>query len=439
MIKKKVLSSVLLLPISAAIVVNPSAIEVVYAQTTTGIQNTNYSYGGTPINASPVTPTNPVVYGGGAGSSNPLGITLTSQQQQLLSTGIGALSSLLNGGGLSGVTSSLGGLVSQIPGLSSSTQGIISSSLPALTSLLNGGGISGVLSSVPGILSNIPGISSQTQSIVGAALPVLQSLFSGNFSIGGLVSAIGGLLGLGGGSSSITFSTILQSLLNSGTTAAITNAVFGSSGSNSQANVNGVLALTGDPLCAYNSTCVTSNPVPYRDVYATSAGAMGFSNPNEARGKIWEKSRQGVRSDVFAEGVTQNAVYVGHHTDNKIARASTDRFLSKAGQEASKKAIDAAEQVGMTAAQLADKTAKDAKATQDLARGILQVTGPVPSLLAKQVELGYSVRDNGEFNKVLLGNISSSVDATRRMKDVDNTAIANAMLSTSSYNPKLRR
>jgi hypothetical protein len=113
--------------------------------------------------------------------------------------------------------------------------------------------------------------------------------------------------------------------------------------------------------------------------------------------------------------------------------------LSKAGQEASKKAIDAAEQVGITSAQLADKTAKDAKATQDLARGILQVAGPVPSMLAKQIELGHSVRDNGEFSKILLGNISSSVDATRRMKDVDNTAIANAMLSTSSYNPKLRR
>ena len=153
---------------------------------------------------------------------------------------------------------------------------------------------------------------------------------------------------------------------------------------------------------------------------------MGFSDPNEVRGKIAELSQSGVMPDAFASRTNseQNNYYVGNYSDREIARAKSVSVLSKTGQTAQKQAIAAAQKTAQTLTQLSDQCAKTSKSSQELIRCDMQINTAVPSFQAAQIALETNAQIDRNFHTTVLGNISSSIDGLNRSQDVDRGAVS---------------
>jgi hypothetical protein len=380
----------------------------------------------------------PVVYGQGANSLG--GGTFSN----LLSGGIPVAQQLLGGGGLNGALPGLLNLgTDQLP---QNLQQYGSLLTPALSSLLTGGNINfgSLLSGGMPIITDLLNLDPATSKLLGNLSPALGQLLSGNFNAGSLISTglgvLGGFLGnnpvfsttsgilggiLGGSSSGtgISLSGPLSQVYSNPISAAINGQIFSGGGSGS---ANTVLAQSGSILCLYNSSCLQSSPTAYKSLYATAAGAMGFSSPNEVRGQIAQLSRSGVRPDAFSSKFNseQNAYYEGNKSDQELSRATTEQYFSKAGQEAQKKAVQAAQTTAQTLTALSDECDKKSKSSQELIRCTMKINTAVPSFQAAQLELQTNAQIDTQFMKNSLGNISSATDGLNRAQDVDRSAMA---------------
>jgi hypothetical protein len=240
--------------------------------------------------------------------------------------------------------------------------------------------------------------------------------------LGGL---FGGLFG-GGGGATLSLGEPLSGVFSDPITAAISGQIFGGSADTGgeTEGINTVLAQSGTVLCLYNSDCIQSNPTVYRSLFESSVGALGFSSPNEVRGKIAELSSVGVLPDAYSTrfNTEQNADYLGKHTDREISRATTEPYLNKAGQEAQKKAIDAAQKTAQTLTILSDKCAKTARSSQDLIRCNMQINTAVPSFQAAGIALDTRAQVDRQLMKNLLGNISSATDGLNRQEDIERSS-----------------
>lgn len=389
----------------------------------------------------------PLVYGEGSKSLGGAG--------SVVKDGLPILKDLVGGGGLNGALPGLVNLgVSKLPKSFEQYGGLIT---PVLGGLISGNGIdfgSLATGSVP-MLTKLLKLDGTGAKVLGNLTPVLGQLLSGDFSVGSLLNTglnvlggflgnnpifsttsgiLGGLFGGGGAKGTgIELSGSLAEVYSNPITAAINGQIFSGDASGASTS-NTVLARTGSVLCLYNSSCMESNPTSYRSLYATAAGAMNVSSPNEVRAKIAELSKKGVRPDAFSSKFNseQNAYYMGNYADRELSRASTEQYLSKQGQAAQKKAIQAAQKTAQTLTQLSDQCDKTAKSSQDLIRCNMKVNTAVPAFQAAQIELATNAQIDNQFMKNSLGNISAATDGLNREQDIERSAYAAALFQELS-------
>ena len=285
----------------------------------------------------------------------------------------------------------------------------------------------GFLDSGGGTLSNLYSL----------ALPFLQGLASNllsGLSIGGIdlsniimdaVFSSDGLLNGG----SIDVGGLLESILGKildgssdgssnpsagGGTDIIVDATIGS---------GGVLG-TGSVTCLYASTCRPKSN-PHQTVYSRSIGVQGYPNPNEVRGKIYQAATSGkILSDVYAPNPSIGAYYAGNQSDRDINRATTEAYLSKAGQAQQQKISETAMDTVKRVSELVKNCANNAKSSQELIRCNLLVDSVSPSMDAAQLSVLMEMQTDDQFQKLQLGNISASMDAQRRQRDVENAGLS---------------
>jgi hypothetical protein len=424
--------SFMLLPmyLLAALPANAQFISTPNGDISTG----SFSQGNTPLDGGVFTDTtNPNLYGKSKGG-------ISSQQ---IDQGLNVGQDVLNGNYAGAIKDAPSLLKSLGVPINSTTENILGVA-PNVLSNLTSGNFGGLAQQAPSILKTFGvKVSPKISNILGAGGSLLTDLIGGKLTLKSVLNAALGFLGLGGGGgSTISFTNLLTGISSDSITDSVTGAVFGTvnnplsqSLGQTSADTNSVLARTGSALCSYNSSCLESNPNEYRSLYSDGAGDMGYANPNEVASKIWKLSREGILPDSFADDATQNAIYVGHDADNQISRATTESVLSKPAQAATAKAIEAANTSSQTATQLSDECAKSATATQDLVRCSLQVGTPQVAYLAAIHNSGLRQREDFQFQKIHLANISNSLDATRRNEDVDKSALVNAMGNVFFYEP----
>ena len=378
----------------------------------------------------------PVVYGEGVNSFG------SGTLRQVVKSGLPIAQTVLSGGGVG----------SAIPGVLNLAQGYLPQNLqqyagiltPVLQGALSGSGVDlgGLVSSGLPLLTNSLGLDSQTTSIINSLTPAARDLLSGNFNVSNLISTglgiagqllgggnspfgeLGGVLGgiFGGGSTGtgVDVAQDLSQVYSNPITGAINAQVFSGSGG----SVDTVMAQTGTVLCLYNPDCVQSNPAAYKALYTSSAGLMGFASPNQVRSQIAYLSGKGVMPDVFSSKMVpeQNNYYMGSYSDREISRATTEQYLSKAGQLAQKRAIQMAQQTAKKLAALGDQCDKNSHSSQDLIRCNMKINTAVPSFQAAQIELATNQQNDNQFMKNSLGNISAATDALNRSQDVERSA-----------------
>lgn len=229
----------------------------------------------------------------------------------------------------------------------------------------------------------------------------------------------------------------LQSLLKGGLLQRILASILGdgsdppqdSPTSNSTIGDGGVLG-TGSVMCLYASTC-RPNSNPYRAIFTQASGVLGYPNPNEVRGKIYQAATSGkILSDIYAPNPNIGAYYAGNQSDRDINRASTEAFLSKAGQVQQKKISDTSKKIVENVAALVKTCSQKAKSSQELIRCNLLVSAVGPSFDAAQLSVLMGMRQDDQFQKLQLGNISASMDAERRQRDVENAGLSISSLKT---------
>lgn len=275
-------------------------------------------------------------------------------------------------------------------------------------------------------------------------------LSEGGLSLGGLLGAAGEALDpvlsdIPGGQqiysilSGLLNGTIsLQSLLKGGLLQSILAAILGGS-DNGESNGSpttgsspipdvtiggGGVSGTGSVTCLYASTC-RPNSNPYQTIFSRATGVQGYPNPNEVRGKIYQAATSGkILSDVYAPNSNVGAYYAGNQSDRDINRATTEAYLSKAGQAQQKQTSNTAKETVRAATDLVKNCAKNAKSSQELIRCNLLIDGVGPSFDAAQLSVLMKMQQDDQFQKLQLGNISASIDAERRQRDVENAGLS---------------
>lgn len=297
--------------------------------------------------------------------------------------------------------------------------------------LLNGGGLNvgGILGAageaLDPVLDGIPG-GEEIYSILGGVIDgsiSLQSLLNGGLLDGILGTILGPILG-GSSDGGITPSTGgLGGHVPSGDGGHIP----GGGGANSpiaDATIGGGGVLgTGSVTCLYASTCRPKSN-PYQTIFSRAIGKQGYPNPNEVRGKIYQSATSGkMLSDVYSPNSIVGAYYAGNQSDRDINRATTEAYLSKAGQAQQAKISETAMDTVKSVSELVKNCADKAKSSQELIRCNLLVDSVTPSFDAAQLSVMMEMQQDDQFQKLQLGNISASMDAERRQRDVENAGL----------------
>lgn len=237
---------------------------------------------------------------------------------------------------------------------------------------------------------------------------ILSGVLDGSISLdsllkGGLLESILGTI-LGGSSDGSSSPSA-----GGGGTDIIVDATIGS---------GGVLG-TGSVNCLYASTCRPKSN-PHQTIFSQAIGVQGYPNPNEVRGEIYQAATSGkILSDVYASNSSIGAYYAGNQSDRDINRATTEAYLSKAGQAQQQKISETAMDTVESVADLVKNCANNAKSSQELIRCNLLVNSVSPSFDAAQLSVLMEMQTDDQFQKLQLGNISASMDAERRQRDVE--------------------
>ena len=231
-------------------------------------------------------------------------------------------------------------------------------------------------------------------------------LNGGSIDVGGLLESILGTI--------LDGSSDVSSSPGGGETDIIADATIGS---------GGVLG-TGSVTCLYASTC-RPNSNPHQTIFKQASGVQGYPNPNEVRGKIYQAATSGkILSDVYAPNPSIGAYYAGNQSDRDINRATTEAYLSKAGQAQQQKISETAMDTVKRVSELVKNCANNAKSSQELIRCNLLVDSVSPSFDAAQLSVLMEMQTDDQFQKLQLGNISASMDAQRRQRDVENAGLS---------------
>lgn len=186
---------------------------------------------------------------------------------------------------------------------------------------------------------------------------------------------------------------------------------------------NGGVLGTGSVTCLYASTCRPKSN-PYQTIFSRAIGKQGYPNPNEVRGKIYQEATSGkMLSDIYASNSIVGAYYAGNQSDRDINRATTEAYLSKAGQAQQAKISQTAMDTVKSVSDLVKNCADKAKSSQELIRCNLLVDSVTPSFDAAQLSVMMEMQQDDQFQKLQLGNISASMDAQRRERDVENAGL----------------
>lgn len=170
----------------------------------------------------------------------------------------------------------------------------------------------------------------------------------------------------------------------------------------------GVLG-TGSVTCLYASTCRPKSN-PYQTIFSRAIGKQGYPNPNEVRGKIYQEATSGkMLSDIYASNSIVGAYYAGNQSDRDINRATTEAYLSKAGQAQQAKISQTAMDMVKSVSDLVKNCADKAKSSQELIRCNLLVDSVTPSFDAAQLSVMMEMQQDDQFQKLQLGNISSTL------------------------------
>ncbi len=282
-------------------------------------------------------------------------------------------------------------------------------------------------------------------------------LNGGGLNVGGLLGAAGDALdpvldGIPGGQQIYSIlggvldgSVSLQSLLKGGLLESILSTILGGSsggssspsgggGENSPGGVGNIIVDatiggggvlgTGSVTCLYASTC-RPNSNPHQTVFNRAIGVQGYPNPNEVRGKIYQAATSGlVLSDIYSPNPSIGAYYAGNQSDRDINRATTEAYLSKAGQAQQQKISKTAMDTVKSVSELVKNCANKARSSQELIRCNLLVDSVSPSFDAAQLSVMMKMQQDDQFQKLQLGNISASMDAQRRQRDVENAGLS---------------
>lgn len=303
--------------------------------------------------------------------------------------------------------------------------------------LLNGGGLNvgGILGAageaLDPVLAEIPG-GQEIYSILGGVLDgsiSLQSLLNGGLLDGILGTILGPILGGPSDGNSPPADGVLGEHIPSGTGEHIPGGGGGHipGGANSpiaDATIGGGGVLgTGSVTCLYASTCRPKSN-PYQTIFSRAIGKQGYPNPNEVRGKIYQGATSGkMLSDVYSPNSIIGAYYAGNQSDRDINRATTEAYLSKAGQAQQAKISETAMDTVKSVSELVKNCADKAKSSQELIRCNLLVDSVTPSFDAAQLSVMMEMQQDDQFQKLQLGNISASMDAQRRQRDVENAGL----------------
>jgi hypothetical protein len=254
-------------------------------------------------------------------------------------------------------------------------------------------------------------------------------------------SVLTGMINSGFSPESLLNSKLLKSILGSffggsdKVPDSVVATVAGALSSGSSATHGSGISGTGSTTCLYSSTCRPDSN-PYQSIYSAAMGDQGFPNPNEVRGQIHEKATSGqTLSDIYASNSSIGAFYAGNQSDRDINRATTETYLNKAGQTSQKEVATKTVEISEKIAEFVEKCAKDAKSSQELIRCNLITTSVNPALAAAQVNLQLQARQDDQFQKIQLGNISASMDAERRQRDVENAGLSMSAVKTIFTTP----
>lgn len=271
--------------------------------------------------------------------------------------------------------------------------------------------------------------------LLGLAFPLLQGLATdmlSGLSIGGIdlsniimdaVFSSDGLLNGGGLNVSGILESILGTILGGSSDGSSPTAGGGDIIVDATIGSGGVLG-TGSVTCLYASTCRPKSN-PHQTIFSQASGVQGYPNPNEVRGKIYQAAMSGkILSDIYASNSSIGAYYAGNQSDRDINRATTEAYLSKAGQAQQKKISDTAKDTVKSVAELVKNCADKAKSSQELIRCNLLVDSVNPSMDAAQLSVLMKMQQDDQFQKLQLGNISASMDAQRRQRDVENAGLS---------------
>lgn len=303
--------------------------------------------------------------------------------------------------------------------------------------LLNGGGLNvGGLLGAAGdaldpVLDGIPG-GQEIYSILSGVLDgsiSLQSLLNGGLLDSILGTILGPILGGSSGGGSAPSTGGLEGHVPGGghIPGGDGGHIPGGGGANSpiaDATIGGGGVLgTGSVTCLYASTCRPKSN-PYQTIFSRAIGKQGYPNPNEVRGKIYQEATSGkVLSDIYASNSIIGAYYAGNQSDRDINRATTEAYLSKAGQAQQAKISETAMDTVKSVSELVKNCADKAKSSQELIRCNLLVDSVTPSFDAAQLSVMMEMQQDDQFQKLQLGNISASMDAQRRERDVENAGL----------------
>jgi hypothetical protein len=210
----------------------------------------------------------------------------------------------------------------------------------------------------------------------------------------------------------------------------INTASGGSNGTNGTNGTDGTtvgsgggVTGTGSTTCLYANTCTRGSS--NQAIYSAATGAQGFPNPNEVRGQIYQEATSGKSmTDIYSANHYTGAFYAGNQSDRDINRATTEEFLSKAGQKLQQHTLDNIQKTVEGTTDLVKKCSSKAKSTQELARCSLVVDGVGPAFAGAQLSTLMGIRKDNQFAKIQLGNISATMDAQRRHEDVENAGMS---------------
>lgn len=163
------------------------------------------------------------------------------------------------------------------------------------------------------------------------------------------------------------------------------------------------------------------------DIVVDTIGEMGIPDPNKARGKLEKATTSNPEEigtgDIFEINKVVWGVTAANQLDRDLTRLQISTVLGEAGQKATKKQIDAAQETVKDSAQTADD-AQSLDITQDVMKEQIKVTAQQTLLLGGLRADSLQAKNDTQFTNMNLENSSRTLDELARAERVKSSANA---------------